>query len=204
MNHSAEVVELYAALAKAQSVMEPAVKDANNPAFKSKYADLASVWNAVRGPLSSNGLSVMQDVTMVDNKVSVTTRLAHSSGQWQDFGPLVVPMNKSDAHGVGSATSYGRRYSLCAAVGVVQDDDDGNASTRHDSGPSGMPVARPIPKSGNSSDGAPMNDGQIRILKAKAAHKAMADDALAKQFGDESGWLASQFSEMQSWIAEQA
>jgi hypothetical protein len=128
MQTSEHVNELYAALAKAQKAMRPALKDANNPAFRSKYADLASVWEAVREPLTDNGLSVMQDVTVADGKVAVMTRLAHASGQWQDFGPVVVPMSKADAHGVGSATSYGRRYGLSAATGVVQDDDDGNAA----------------------------------------------------------------------------
>jgi hypothetical protein len=70
----------------------------------------------------------VQDVTLQGDKIAVTTRLVHSSGQWMEFGPLPVPSMKQDAHGVGSATSYARRYGLSAAVGIVADDDDGNAA----------------------------------------------------------------------------
>jgi predicted secreted protein len=125
---SEQTNEIGAAMAKAQAAMKPAVKDANNPAFKSKYADLASVWDACRGPLTTNGIAAVQDVTLQGDKIAVTTRLVHSSGQWMEFGPLPVPSMKQDAHGVGSATSYARRYGLSAAVGIVADDDDGNAA----------------------------------------------------------------------------
>jgi hypothetical protein len=131
MTTSEQINEIATAMAKAQAAMKPAVKDANNPAFKSKYADLASVWDACRGPLSANGVAVVQDVTLQGDKIAVTTRLVHSSGQWMEFGPLPVPSMKQDAHGVGSATSYARRYGLSAAVGIVADDDDGNAAVGH-------------------------------------------------------------------------
>jgi hypothetical protein len=62
--------------------------------------------------------------------VSVTTRLLHSSGQWIQFEPLSVPMSKADAHGVGSATTYARRYALGAALGLVAEDDDANHATQ--------------------------------------------------------------------------
>lgn len=142
MNTSEQINEIAAALAKAQAAMKPAVKDANNPAFKSKYADLTSVWEACRGPLSANGIAALQDVTMLDGKVAVTTRLVHSSGQWLEFGPLPVPSAKADAHGVGSATSYARRYALSAAVGIVADDDDGNGAVGHQAP---VQAARPVP-----------------------------------------------------------
>lgn len=132
MRTSEQINELAAASAKAQATMQPAIKDMTNPAYKSKYADLASVWDACRKPLTDNGLTVWQDVTTGDgsvNGISVITRLVHSSGQWVEFGPLVVPLSKHDAHGVGSATSYAKRYSLSAAIGVVAElDDDGNAA----------------------------------------------------------------------------
>lgn len=128
---SESINEIATALAKAQAAMKPAIKDANNPAFRSKYADLTAVWDACRGPLTSNGIAVLQDVTFLSDKVAVTTRLVHSSGQWMEFGPLPVPSAKQDAHGVGSATSYARRYALSAAVGIVADDDDGNGAVGH-------------------------------------------------------------------------
>lgn len=130
MNTSEQINEIAAAMAKAQSQMRPAVKDSTNPAFRSKYADLAAVWEACREPLTSNGIATLQDVVMGERGISVTTRLVHSSGQWIEHGPLTVPMAKQDAHAVGSATSYARRYGLSAAVGIVADDDDGNAAVQ--------------------------------------------------------------------------
>lgn len=129
MTTSDQIGEFAAAMVKAQAELRPAIKDSSNPAFRSKYADLSAVWDACRGPLTKHGIAVLQEVTLNDVGVSVMTRLLHSSGQWVQFDPLTVPLSKRDAHGVGSATSYGKRYALSAAIGVVAaDDDDGNAA----------------------------------------------------------------------------
>lgn len=131
MTTSEQINELADALAKAQATIKPALKDATNPHFKSKYADLTAVWEVIRGPLSSNGIAAVQEAVTMDDGVAVMTRLIHKSGQWIEFGPLTVPAMKRDAHGVGSATSYAKRYALSAAVGVVADeDDDGNAAAK--------------------------------------------------------------------------
>lgn len=115
--------------------MKPAIKDAKNPAFRSTYADLSAVIDAMREPYTSNGLTVWQDVELTETGVAVTTRLAHTSGQWIEFGPLTVPLSKRDAHGVGSATTYAKRYALCAALGIATEEDDGNqAATVKDDG----------------------------------------------------------------------
>jgi len=131
MKTSEAIDQIATALAVAQSKMKPAIKDSSNPAFgtKAKYADLTSVWEACREALTANGISAIQDVARPNGHVEVTTRLMHKSGQWLEFGPLSMPIDKPNAHGVGSATSYARRYALSAAVGVVQDDDDGNAAS---------------------------------------------------------------------------
>jgi hypothetical protein len=130
MTTSDQINEIAAALAKAQGAMKPAIKDGLNPHFKSKYADLAANVEAARAPLSVNGLAVLQEATTVPNGIAVATRLIHSSGQWIQFDPLTVPLAKMDAHGVGSATTYARRYALGAALGLVAEDDDGNAATQ--------------------------------------------------------------------------
>jgi len=112
------------ALAKAQAVMEGASKDKTNPAFKSRYADLASVWDACREPLTSNGLAVVQLVTSADKtSVTVETRLLHEGGESLS-STLTLPVEKATAQGVGSAITYARRYGLSAMVGVAPDDDD--------------------------------------------------------------------------------
>ena len=123
MNQSENINELAAALSKAQGDMQAAIKDCVNPFYKSKYADLGSVWDAARPVLAKNGLCVMQTTEMVGDKIALVTTLAHSSGQWMKS---YLPLNpsKNDSQGVGAAITYSRRFSLSALVGVVCDDDD--------------------------------------------------------------------------------
>jgi hypothetical protein len=130
MNRSEQLGELAAALAQAQGVMLGAKKDSDNPYFKSKYADLASVVEAIRGPLSAHGLSYVQiPIPTEGDWVRVETVLLHASGQWIS-GTVEVPVSKADAHGYGGALTYARRYGLSSIVGVAQEDDDGNAATQ--------------------------------------------------------------------------
>ena len=129
MNKSESIAGLAAALAKAQGAMKGAVKDSANPFFKSKYADLASVVEAIRAAFSANGLSYIQTVQSSElDEVRVETMILHSSGEWISCGVLALPVSKNDAQGYGSALTYARRYSLSAAVGVAPEDDDGNAA----------------------------------------------------------------------------
>lgn len=131
METSDNIAELAAALAKAQGVIEGAKKDADNPFFKSKYADLASVWEACRKPLTDNGLSVVQTSEFIGecDKVCIETMLCHSSGQWIR-GRLVMKPVKGDPQSVGSCITYARRYSLQSMVGIAPEDDDGNAASQ--------------------------------------------------------------------------
>ncbi len=136
MNKSEQIDKLSAALSKAQGEMKGAIKDSANPFFKSKYADLSSVWDACRESLSANGLSVTQipdvelKVQIIDErqvtieKFVLITTLLHSSGQWMSGSYPINPV-KSDPQAVGGAITYARRYSLAAIVGVSQEDDDG-------------------------------------------------------------------------------
>lgn len=130
MNLEHATPELFAALALAQSEVENASKNAANPHFKSKYADLAEVLNTVRPVFSRNGLSVLQSTEFDTGVVSVTTAISHASGGYVTSRASCVPA-KSDAQGVGSATTYLRRYSLAAMAGVAQEDDDGNAAAHN-------------------------------------------------------------------------
>jgi hypothetical protein len=123
--HSESLSNLAKALSQAQSKIKGAKKDANNPFFKSKYADLESVWEACRGPLTENGLSVAQLPT---GQKGLLTILLHSSGEWI-AGEMLLNPTKDDPQGLGSALTYGRRYSLAAITGVHQTDDDGNAAS---------------------------------------------------------------------------
>lgn len=130
MNKSESITELASALAKAQGEIKGALKDQNNPFFKSKYADLGSVVEAIRAPLSKNGLSYVQLTEPSDkDEVRVETCILHSSGEWIT-STLALPVSKADAQGFGSALTYARRYGLSAAFGVAPEDDDGNAASK--------------------------------------------------------------------------
>lgn len=142
---SASIASLATALAKAQGQMAAAAKDVKNEFYAKKYADLASVWEACRGALSANGLSVIQLPRKVSAGVEVETILAHASGEWIS-NLLCMPVSKPDAQGVGSAITYARRYALAAIVGVApDDDDDGNAASNKPSPASQYkrPAAKP-------------------------------------------------------------
>lgn len=137
MNRSESIADLAGALAKAQAKIEGAVKGNTNPAFRSRYADLGAVWDAIREPLTSAGIAVLQQLSTADNRVCCTTILTHASGQWIEFEPFAVPTTKQDAQGFGSAATYARRYSLMAAVGIAPIDDDGEAAVGRSGGSQG-------------------------------------------------------------------
>src|SRR4030095_13520534 len=150
MQTSDQIAELAAALATAQAAMRGAVKDPENPFFRSKYADLASVWEACREPLTANHLAIVQFPratfegkpeayewttrtwegrygVRVPTVVSVLTRLMHSSGQWlEDTTSTMLP--NADPQAVGSAITYLRRYALAALAGAAPEDDDAEAA----------------------------------------------------------------------------
>lgn len=128
MNKSDDIKELASALCKAQSAMGGAAKDANNPFFKSKYADLSSVIRAIKQPFSDNGLSYSQLPISQDGLVGVTTILMHSSGQWLSSDLLLKPV-KGDPQAAGSCLTYCRRYSLQSLAGIPSEDDDGNMAS---------------------------------------------------------------------------
>lgn len=119
-------VELIKAFVAAQSEMDAVYKNATNPAFKSKYADLASVMEAVMPALSKNGLALMQSASFEDDVVSVETMILHTSGGSASTVLSAKPQNATP-QGIGSVQTYLRRYSLMAITGVAPEDDDGNA-----------------------------------------------------------------------------
>jgi hypothetical protein len=128
MNKSESIKELASALAKAQGELKNPGFDSTNPHFKSKYASLAAVRDAVIPILSRHGLSVVQAPMYEAGMAGCETLLSHSSGEFVS-GVLMLPVDKQNAHGVGSSQTYARRYALMAFAGVVGDeDDDGNAA----------------------------------------------------------------------------
>lgn len=122
--HMTEINEIASALAKAQAEMSNPSFDSQNPHFRNRYASLAAVRNSTIPVLARNGISVLQDVCMVDNGIACETILTHASGQQMRSKPIVLPLSKADAQGIGSAITYARRYQLMAMCGVAGDDDD--------------------------------------------------------------------------------
>ena len=132
MNEVTKIVAhkgIFHALAAAQAQMGKAIKDSTNPAFRSRYADLASVMDACLPALNANGVAVYQPTIDDDTGRFVETILAHESGETiRCRVPLIV--QKNDMQGYGSAVTYARRYGLMCMAGIAPEDDDGNAAAK--------------------------------------------------------------------------
>lgn len=132
MNEVTKIVAhkgIFHALAAAQAQMGKAIKDSTNPAFRSRYADLASVMDACLPALNANGIAVYQPTIDDDSGRFVETILAHESGETiRCRVPLIV--QKNDMQGYGSAVTYARRYGLMCMAGIAPEDDDGNAAAK--------------------------------------------------------------------------
>ncbi len=130
MKTSEKIDMLASSLVKAQKEMVGAVKDSSNPFHKSKYADIASVIDAIKDPLNNNGLSYMQLPVSEDGKVGVSTRLMHESGQWiEDEFLISTGSSKNLAQEAGSIITYARRYALQSLCGIPTIDDDAQSLT---------------------------------------------------------------------------
>lgn len=195
---SASIAALAAALAKAQGQMTHASKDATNPHFRTRYADLAAVWSAIREPLAANGLSVIQQVTQAEGMVGVRSILAHASGEWVS-SDLQMPVAQKTPQGYGSALTYARRYSLAALVGIAQDDDDGEAGTRPSApvlppvqrrqpmreqpAPQPVPTPAPQPAAPASAEPDPMERALLAIAECGTPEDLQAATKIIKQLG---------------------
>lgn len=183
---SDQINELAAAFAKAQAEMSHAAKDATNPHFRSDYATLASVLEATRPILAKHGLSVMQPVTNDEQgNVVVETIILHGSGQWMKSAVACRPQ-KGDVQGLGSTTTYLRRYSLASICGVAQADDDGEAASGRgvqakDANPPMQPAKRQKQE--------PASPYAIQAADAKEFGKKLADALDAADTPDAVGLL---------------
>jgi len=133
---------LMEAMNRAQLKMVPAKKDSDNPFFHSKYADLATVWDAL-APFREEGIVLTQSpAESPDEHIVLDTQLTHVSGQWMR-SRLKMKVAKNDPQGYGSAITYARRYALGAMTGLVTEvDDDGNAASQ---APTGLTYADKYP-----------------------------------------------------------
>jgi hypothetical protein len=141
---------LVAALARAQKAMSHPKKTKTNPHFKSDYADLADVLNAVRPALNEQGIAIVQTVDNGD----LVTELRYNDEVIASRLPLNLDVKPQE---LGSQLSYLRRYALSAIVGVASEaDDDGNAAQT-------APVRAFHPQAKAAPD-APPDDWETRPL----------------------------------------
>jgi hypothetical protein len=127
MKTSESIIKIAPAYLTAQKLIESAVKDAENPFFHSKYANLNAVMDACKKALNDNQISILQPV-MGD---VVETILLHSSGEWFSSQTAIVTNKQNDPQAMGSAISYARRYGLQSMVFIGAEDDDGEGATDH-------------------------------------------------------------------------
>lgn len=205
MKTSDSLDKIAPALVAAQREMANAAKNATNPHFRSQYADLAEIVNTTRPVLTQHGLSVVQSPSFADGVVTLETMILHSSGQWISTTCAAVPV-KTDPQGVGSAITYLRRYSLAAACGIAQEDDDGEAAVgRGANGRQPRPApAKPEPAPELASE------GQLNAI-AEAMHH---DEITEEERGKVQTWLAERegriteaqarqtYELLTGWIAE--
>jgi hypothetical protein len=129
VERSADIAQIAAAIVGAQADMPRVPKAAENPFFKSRYADLAGIIETAQPVLAAHGLGVVQSADCDGDVAAVETMLLHTSGEWISSRTVLKPA-KPDPQGMGSAITYARRYAYMAIVGMASEDDDGNAATK--------------------------------------------------------------------------
>jgi hypothetical protein len=193
MNTSDKIDIIAPALVEVQSEMV-AIKDANNPFFKSKYAPLDEILKSIRPALKENGLTVIQSMDTDGNKVNCTTRILHTSGQWID-SMLALVTDKPTPQGFGSAATYARRYGLCAALSIStpNEDDDGNKAEENG--------AKQKAKR-DKQDAADKKVAELVKYKDRVTEKLVAyDPEIIRKVFDDSGYASSEV-DFGAWLAD--
>jgi len=143
MEKSESIKELATALNKFQAECSGAKKDADNPFFGSKYANLEAVINCAKSALDNNGLAVSQFPIMDQGYCGVETILMHSSGEWIS-NTLLLACKKQDPQAMGSAITYARRYAYQSVLGIPSEDDDGEKSMTRNQAPIQQQAPAPV------------------------------------------------------------
>jgi hypothetical protein len=182
---SADTSKLDTAMAKAQGEFRAAVKDKVNPFFKSKYADLESVFESCRASLAKYEISITQWLAdRGDDRLHMVTRLAHK-GEWI-ASRMAVPVNKQDPQGYKSASTYARRMALVAALGISEEDDDANGAVQSLKNPEVKKQAStsgPKPEKKASEDHANKKQESNPPLEQKFHDNALHMEKVSKHAG---------------------
>ena len=167
---SQSIQKIAPALLAAQKAIVSAVKDAKNPYFKSAYADLTTVIEAVKGPLNAAGITFLQAIGWDNDRPVVETLLLHESGEFMSTTTPVFTVKEKDPQAFGSGVSYTKRYALQALLGVPTEDDDGESTIdRKKNGPA-MPTKPEINLTGLKSE-----SGLAYLRKFTDAATALAE-----------------------------
>ena len=183
MKTSDNVDKIIPAFIAFQAELPAVPKDSENPHFRNKYASLGAITEAMRPHLKNHGLGYMQYMAHRDGFQFMITRFAHTSGQWiEDDGYLLNP-TKNDPQGMGSAVTYGRRYTISAFAGIIsEDDDDGNRASE----PAPVKKLPPVPKVEQLQEPDWFNDlGELNDkgkLAAKSIHEGFAWEKIEKHY----------------------
>lgn len=175
MNRSESIAELASALAKFQEVVtNPSnSKTVNTGKFSYNYSPLDEILSLIRPLLSKEGLSIVQAPVMKDGLVGVTTTLLHKSGEWMEFEPILLKLDKQSAQGAGSAITYSRRYAISSILGISSEDDDDANSIE--------PAQENSKASTYTSNAKPLSEAQIKRLHAIAGSANVDADTVKDQ-----------------------
>jgi hypothetical protein len=170
MQKSETITELAKAMAKFQEELEQPEKSADNPFFKSKYVPLPAVISVIKKFAHKHGLSYMQMPITNEKGIGVETIVMHESGEYIQFDPFFLPMDKQTAQGAGSSTTYAKRYALSAAFGIDSDmDDDGNNASGAQKQPNNQQYNNqntntPPPQQNTNTSGSVASPKQVELL----------------------------------------
>ena len=191
MKTSNSILEISKALLKAQKEIGGAMKDSDNPFFKSKYADFNSVMRACKEELNKNGITVLQPLDADENGDYVVTTLLHESGEYIS-SRMRLHATKQDMQAYGSAVTYARRYSLQSLVFIAAEDDDGEATMQRDTPPRATAAPAKAPMAVQSNAQYPRYTYWSKDIKC-LGHGFKTSKTGAMYFGSEDNTLKFPF-----------
>lgn len=206
---SESITHLAVALAKFNTNVQRIEKDATNPHFKNRYSTLDAILDEVRPLLAEQGLSIIQMPSGDGDQLKLTTMLIHISGEWIESDSITMRPTKNDPQGVGSATTYARRYGLCAFLGLSTGDvdDDGNHASqpqRATQTPQNVPQSAPHnPQPTQPATPAnTISDKQLSFLLVEMKKSKIEPEAVKAKFMFNSSKeiKKAQFNEILTWV----
>jgi ERF superfamily len=217
MQKSESIIELAKAMAKFQEELEQPEKSADNPFFKSKYVPLPNVISVIKKHAHKHGLSYMQMPITNEKGIGVETIVMHSSGEYIQFDPFFLPMDKQTAQGAGSSTTYAKRYALSAAFGIDSDiDDDGNGASGNSNPSNNSNKQQNNNKNTNTnqqqnnsnSGGFKASEAQVKLLhkltKEYAEKSSYTEEQIKKSLTNHVGDFGMSYKEMSGGKGNQA